>query len=330
MAVQNKIKLPSIVFIIPYFGKWPVWFEAHLVSIKANPTVDWLFYTDCDIPKEFPSNCTFVNTTLTEIEELFSRKIDLPIHIDKPYKLCDLKPSYGHVFEDQLKGYDFWGFTDIDIIWGDIRSKMSEELLSKYDIISSRNGFISGHFNLFRNSESVNTLYQKNGWYKDSFVNRKMNRFCEGTFTEITKEALKESIVTVKWDEILCNQERGRDSHQEYYLDKWLWKEGKMLEVKNDKAIGEVLYMHFINWKKTMVFSEILYHSNPDQFFISYTGVHYKKHSFLKKKFNILNNAIQGYYVKESIRVKKWKWNNFMKRLKQKSQKIFNVSFYTY
>ena len=238
--------MKSLVFIIPFFGKWPLWFDAHLLSIKANPTIDWLFYTDCEIPEYAPSNCTFIKSSLQEMEVLFSDKIGVPIHLDKPYKLCDLKPSYGHVFQEKIKEYDFWGFTDIDIIWGAIRKELDHRLLDDFDIISSRIGLISGHFNLFRNEESINKLYRKNDWYKQSFANRDMKRFCEGTFSDITKEALKENSVKVMWDRILCNQEKGYDSRQEYYLDKWIWKDGRVLEIERGKPINEVIYFHFI------------------------------------------------------------------------------------
>lgn len=289
--------MKSIIFIIPYFGKWPLWFDAHLLSIKANPTISWLFYTDCQIPEDAPANCTFVKSSMQEMEDLFSSKIGVSIKVDKPYKLCDLKPSYGHVFEDRLKEFDFWGFTDIDIIWGDIRKELNQTILNNYDIISSRNGLISGHFNLFRNQETVNKLYKKNDWYKKSFANRDMKRFCEGTFSDITKEAIKEGTIKVKWDRILCNKERGMDSRQEYYLDKWLWKDGKMLELKNGKPIKDVMYLHFINWKRKMKYCEVEYSKNPKPFYISYSAMHYIPHSGFSKALNGIKNLFNGYYA---------------------------------
>tara|TARA_R110000851_G_scaffold327830_1_gene497804 strand:- start:18046 stop:18990 length:945 start_codon:yes stop_codon:yes gene_type:complete len=310
--------LKSIIFIIPFFGKWPIWFDAHLLSIKANPTVQWLFYTDCNIPDKHPPNCTFVNTTLQDMEVLFTKKIGVPIKIDKPYKLCDLKPSYGHVFEDAIRNFDFWGFTDIDIIWGNIRKDITPEVLIDFDIISSRKDLISGHFNIFRNVDTINKLYQKNDWYKIAYINPQMKRFCEGTFSEITNEAIKEDLIKVKWDKILCNQENGRDSHQEYYLDRWLWKDGKILELKNGEPINEVMYLHFINWKRTMKYCEIQYDENVRTFYISYIGMHYKTHSSLAKNCNIFKNVFNGYNIRESRRMQKKKIQRTIKRIKRK------------
>lgn len=305
--------MKSIVFILPFFGKWPIWFDGHLLSIKTNPTIHWLFYTDCNIPNDPPPNCRFVKSTLADMEVLFSSKIGVPITIDKPYKFCDLKPSYGHVFQEDIKDFDFWGFTDVDIIWGPIRKDMTPEILEQFDIVSSRNGLISGHFNLFKNIDPINKLYRKNDWYKKSYTDKKMKRFCEGTFSDITKEAINEGLLKVKWDEILCNQENDRDSHQEYYLDKWLWRDGKVLELKNGKPINEVMYLHFINWKRTMKFSKIKWQDNPQQFYISYTGMHYKPHSTFEILLNRFKNLYNGYYT-----------ILFRKRLEKKLKKLIN------
>ena len=39
--------------------------------------------------------------------------------IEDAYKLTDFKPAYGEIFQDYIIQYDFWGFTDIDLIYGD-------------------------------------------------------------------------------------------------------------------------------------------------------------------------------------------------------------------
>ncbi len=313
--------MKSIVFVIPYFGKWPVWFDAHLVSIKTNPTIDWLFFTDCIIPNEYPSNCKFIKSSLIEMETLFSEKIGFNIPIKKPYKLCDLKPSYGDVFSEYIEGYDFWGFTDIDIIWGNIRTKEIEYLLENYDLISSRKEVISGHFNLLKNNPTLNKLYQKDELYIKSFSAEKMMRFCEGTFSNIVTDALQDNIIKVYWQKILCNQERGIDSHQEYYLDKWLWKDGEMVELKNGKVVNEVMYLHFINWKKTIKYCEVEYNVHPNKFYISYNVIHYKTHSSIALWLNDFTNIFDGFRVRESKRIYKLQVRSLKKRIVRKLKK---------
>src|SRR5690606_6658265 len=153
-----------------------------------------------------------------------------------------------------------------------IRKFMTKDLLANYDIISSRNHNISGHFTLFRNTEAINQLYKKLPNQKTLYESENLKRVDEEILSQYLKENQNGKSLDLKvyWPTILCNQENDRDSHQEYYLDKWLWKEGKMLELKNGKPINEVMYLHFINWKRTMKFSEIKWQDNPQQFYISY------------------------------------------------------------
>ena len=70
-----------------------------------------------------------------------------------------------------------------------------------------------------------------------------------------------------------------------------------MLELKNGQIINEVMYLHFINWKRTMEYCEVDYNDNPNQFYISYKGMHYDTHSYFSKVFNELKNLYNGYYV---------------------------------
>lgn len=291
--------MKTITLIIPYFGKWPLWFDAYLISVQANPTIDWLFITDCPIPIDHPKNSIFVKSTLEE----FNKKVDAFFELQVPLtprKICDLRLAFGDLFSDYIKEYDFWGFCDMDIVWGNIRSFVSIEILERYEIISSRKYNTAGHFTILRNNQKINSLYKEIPNYKTNLKIEKLQRMDEVAFTLYLQKKLNANLkpdIKVKWDVILCNQERGRDSHQEYHLDKWLWKDGKMLELKNGQPINEVMYLHFINWKRTLKYSEINYTDQPKEFYISYNGMHYKAHSGFAKAMNGVKNIFAGYYA---------------------------------
>ena len=308
--------MKEILLIIPYFGKWPLWFDAFLVSVAANPTIHWFCPTDCNIPEYHPENITFLPTGLEQLNDHVNKVVAAQVPLN-PRKFCDLKPAYGDIFKEEVKEYDFWGICDMDIVWGDIRKFVTEKLLHEYDIISSRKENISGHFTLFRNIPKINQLYKQLPDYRALFEVPQFKWTDEVVLSNYLKghREGKGLEINVYWATILCNQERGRDSHQEYYLDTWLWKNGKMLELKNGKPIKEVMYLHFINWKRTMKYCEIEYISSPKQFYISYKGMHYKKHSQLIKKINTIKNLYDGYYVlRKRIRLKK-KMISLKKRL---------------
>lgn len=43
--------MQRVAIIIPYFGKWPVWMDFYLYTCSRQQNVDFLFFTDCGIPK---------------------------------------------------------------------------------------------------------------------------------------------------------------------------------------------------------------------------------------------------------------------------------------
>ena len=314
--------MKTILLILPYFGKWPIWIDAHLRSIEKNPTINWLFVTDCEIPQDYPNNIKFVTTTLQELNERVNHVVGVDVPLT-PRKFCDIRLAFGEIFKDFLENYDFWGFCDADVIWGDIRKFITDDILSNNDIISSRKDTLSGHFSLFRNISKLNVLYKNIPDYKELFGNAKLMRMDEECLTDFLKEnttdyGLKNRIY---WPTILLNQERGIDSHQEYHLDKWQWKDGKILGLENGKYTNEVMYLHFINWKKTMKKSEVKYTHLTDYFYISYSSIHFQLHSNFEKNMAMFTNLFNGYYAKEYRRIKKKKFQKKLERIIKKIKK---------
>ena len=75
--------------------------------------------------------------------------------MEKPYKLCDYKPAYGEALQSLLSEYDFWGYCDCDLILGDLRKFLTEDILQTNDKLFTR-----GHMTLFRNTPEVNAFYR--------------------------------------------------------------------------------------------------------------------------------------------------------------------------
>ena len=313
--------MKSIVLIVPYIGKWPLWFEAHLVSIAQNPTIDWLFITDCKIPEKYPENVRFVPATLQSLNTKINEILELQMPLS-PRKLCDVRPAYGKIFQDYIATYDFWGFCDVDIIWGAIRDFVSDDILSNYDIISSRKEAISGHFTLFSNNAQLNEFYRTIPKY-ETILQEKNYMWGEEQLLTNHVKAMQQSsdFPRVYWETYWVNNVNGK-AHQEYYLDKWLWKGGTMLKLKNGKPINEPMYLHFINWKRTMRTCEVEYSHTPSQFYISFTGMHYSTHSDFAKALNKFKNLFNGYHIRESRRIKKKKIKSIWKRMQRKLKRI--------
>ena len=146
----------KVALIQPYFGPLPNYFDLALKSYAFNSGYDWYLFTDDRSHHNYPPNVFVTHTTLDRLKSRFQQHFDFPLLLERPYKLCDYKPLYGHLFADYLKGYDFWGHFDPDIIFGRISNFVPEELYRQYDKIFDR-----GHFALYRNTPAVNLLYRE-------------------------------------------------------------------------------------------------------------------------------------------------------------------------
>ena len=175
---MNKIAL-----VIPYFisngQSFPNYFNFWLESAKNNSDFcDFIIFTNNHKKYDYPKNVKVFYMEFEQFKDIVQKNFDFKITLDSPYKLCDYKVTYGEVLHNYLNDYEFWGYCDIDLIFGDISKFITEELLSKYDKIFQR-----GHFTLYRNSSEINCLYRTDmggePYYKTVFTSPKSFAFDE-------------------------------------------------------------------------------------------------------------------------------------------------------
>lgn len=144
-------------FVIPYFGRFNNYFQLFLNSCAKNPSFDWLILTDDDRSFCVPPNVHIHPCSFEKVRTRIQALCDFPIYLEHPYKLCDFKPTYGEAFSDLLADYKFWGFCDVDLIFGNISSFITDQLLENHDRIGAR-----GHLTIYRNTKRINQLYKMN------------------------------------------------------------------------------------------------------------------------------------------------------------------------
>lgn len=151
-------------------GEFPWYFDYFVCSCSFNPSVDFFIITDnATYEKPLPKNVKLIHNSLEEVSKIASHKLGLDIHINYPYKINDFKPAYGLIFSELIEGYDYWGFGDIDVIFGKIRNFMTPEILDNYDLISVRPDWIPGSFLLLKNNDKMRTLYEHSKDYEKVF-----------------------------------------------------------------------------------------------------------------------------------------------------------------
>ena len=146
--------MKKIIVIIPHFGTLPPQYKMWRASALFNSDIDFLFFTDCDVAPA--PNIIVHKMSFADFRQNIQDKFDFQIVLDRPYKICDYRPAFAYIFSEYVKDYAFWGWGDLDVVYGDIRHFVTDEVLSRYKMIS---GF--GHFTLYHNDEYANTFFMK-------------------------------------------------------------------------------------------------------------------------------------------------------------------------
>jgi hypothetical protein len=252
----------NIAFIMPYFGKWPDWFELFLLSCAKNKTVDWYFFTDCELPKIAYANTIFKNISFDNYKKFISQKLGINFNPNNAYKLCDLKPFYGYIHRDILDGYNFYGFGDIDVVYGDIDKFITKEMMKKYNVISASSDIVCGHFCLFKNSSMMrNSCFKIKNW-QQLLGDDNCRRVDEGHYTRVLIRSagknrlirfFKNFINPVRRNNLFKEQYSTPLSYKKWwdgssiFPTEWYWENGRLTNNKDGNR--EFLYLHFMNWK---------------------------------------------------------------------------------
>lgn len=243
----------KIVFIVPYFGRFNNYFSLWLLTCKNNPTVDWLIFTDDKRSFDYPSNVKVIYCEFDFIRNLVQSKYDFSINLENPYKLCDYRVAYGDIFQEYISDYDFWGYCDQDVLWGDFRRFLTDEVLRKYNKISWR-----GHMTLFRNTDFYNELYKKESHlknYKFIFQSSENEFFDEVVINDMfdifqipyLKFNHFADLKIRSFNFILLHQPEEEEYKNTNQL--FLWDNGKLFRkyIFEDKVYSEeLLYVHFL------------------------------------------------------------------------------------
>ena len=101
-------------------------------------------------------------------------------HIIKyPYVLVEFKPALGHIFAEYIEDYSHWGYSDLDILFGDLQRWVTEDELNDFDIVTYGFGdqdrlYLRGQFTFHKNKDDINQI-----WRSCDYLHKLDQRFAD-------------------------------------------------------------------------------------------------------------------------------------------------------
>lgn len=252
---SNRPEIGSVTLIVCYFGLLPSYSQLVFHSIAANSSITWIVFGDHKPEFDLPQNVIWQQITIRDLEVRFSEILGFHISIRAPYELCNLRPAYGKLFGNELANCQFWGHTDLDMIYGDLRQFLPDSVMSSHDRIYAR-----GHLSLYRNSEEVNNAFKlpTSGIppYQEIFQNPGLRpQFDEwpGIWKIFRQHGLrqyhKEVIADIKPPTPFKNLRFEMTELENYPIQFFYWHQGKTFQSFYHREGGlmdrEVAYIHF-------------------------------------------------------------------------------------
>lgn len=286
--------MSKICLIVPYFGSLPKWFSLYLESCRMNKRFNWLIITDDRAYYDYPDNVELLYYNFEDFVTLVQSKFDFEISLKKPYKLCDFKPAYGFIFEEHLQKYEYWGYCDIDLIWGDIDSIFEGNKYNTFDKIGHL-----GHLSIIKNTPELRKMFMneidEELIYKKVFTSDKIWVFDEWGEKSINNILLYHR-KKIKFLDDICDIYPYRNNFREVFVE----------PITSRRSFGKgILYTVFSNGKLSAHFfcggSKDIYYIHLQKRNMLYQNVNHKNQSLVILNDRFTNNCQP---IKWKLRIK--------------------------
>lgn len=230
-----------------YFGTLPNYFELWLQSCAANSDVQFFLITDAKVPEQIPNNVQIIHMTFANLVKKIQSKFKFKVSIQSPYKLTDFKPAYGYIFKALFEQYDYWGYCDIDLIFGNIMKFIAAPMEQDYEKI-----YRLGHLTIYKNTERMRKLFSQKGgvfYYREVFSKPEFYSFDEhaGQMLIAKKQCVSEYYQEDMAD-ISCRLKRMTASrHKNYPYQAFIYDGHDVKRYyieENNIKIDEFIYIH--------------------------------------------------------------------------------------
>jgi hypothetical protein len=167
----------------------------------------------------------------------------------------------GHIHEPEIAGYQFFGYGDLDVVYGNIRRFYTDDLLARTKVLSTHPERFAGHFAVMRNTRRLRRAYTRISNYRDLLERPQHVNMDEVSFTDVfispprkfydprkllrRLDPLRRGLLFVERHSTVLSP-RGWHDGTMNYPQRWFWKRGCLTNDCDGER--EFLYLHFMRW----------------------------------------------------------------------------------
>lgn len=174
------------LLICPYFGPFPEWMDLFLADFQNTMK---------------PQGYTLVlDTDLPDFKRRVKEKLGIDCTIVRGQaKIWDYRCALGFLYEEEIKGYDYWGHCDLDMVFGNVSKFIPDEKLSTLDIYSGHDEYVCGCFSLYKNCTKVNKLFTFHPEWGYELTNPTPTGWVEKGYSELIEHSVAYGSEEIKY-----------------------------------------------------------------------------------------------------------------------------------
>ena len=176
------------------------------------------------------------------------------------HKLCDFRPFFPMVFNDLLRDAEFWGYCDIDLMFGRLDQGFDQALLESVDAFSAHPNQFVGHLTFVRNLPEINRLAFEIPRWQELCLSPIAEHVDEERFSDVLRnhpqvrwwrpESLERELRKPFCRHAVTFSFGGRVADMSPPADAMVtWERGRLWMERPGHPRAEILYVHFMGIK---------------------------------------------------------------------------------
>jgi len=163
------------LLLAPWFGPLPTWYRLWFDNISRLGQFGFDVY-------------------VTQDRQDFNQRVKATLGIenaivDDGRKVCDYRCAFGLLYADLLDGYEFWGHTDLDMVYGRVENWVTDDFLADLHLHSNHPTYVSGPWSLYRNTGIVNELFRVHDDWQGYLENPVTTGWVETEYSRIVERS---------------------------------------------------------------------------------------------------------------------------------------------